>query len=78
MAETIADEWRKARKAHRCIWCGEQIVIGEKYRHWRGKFEGDVMSNDWHKECDDAATSIDLEEGFEPFAYRRGSQENKP
>jgi hypothetical protein len=77
MAETIADEWRKARKQHRCIWCGEPIAVGERYRHWRGKFEGDVMSNDWHKECDAAAESEDLEEGFEPYFYKRGTQEER-
>ena len=80
MAETISDEWRKARKPHRCIWCGEPIAIGETYRHWRGKFEGEVMSNDWHKECDDAASDgIDdgIDDGFEPHSYKRGSQEER-
>ena len=77
MAETISDEWRKARKPHRCIWCGEPIAIGETYRHWRGKWEGEVMSNDWHKECDDAAESEDLQDGFEPYFYKRGSQEER-
>ena len=77
MAETIADEWRKARKPHCCIWCGELIVKGERYRHWRGKFEGEIMSNDWHKECDDAAAPLDLTEGFEPYAWKRGSAEER-
>jgi hypothetical protein len=78
MAETISDEWRKARKPHRCIWCGEAIVIGETYRHWRGKWEGEVMSNDWHKECDAAAANSDAElEGFEPYSFARGSQEER-
>jgi hypothetical protein len=77
MAETISDEWRKARKPHRCIWCGEAIVIGERYRHWRGKFEGEVMSNDWHKECDDASDDIDVAEGFEPYSFKRGTSEER-
>lgn len=77
MAETIADEWRKARKPHVCIWCGEPIVVGESYRHWRGKFEGEVITNDWHKECDDAASTEDPEDGFEPYFYKRGSQEER-
>jgi len=78
MAETIADEWRKARKPHPCIWCGELIVVGERYRHWRGKWEGEVMSNDWHKECDDAAQATDAElDGFEPHQFKRGSQEER-
>lgn len=77
MAETISDEWRKARKPHRCIWCGEPIAIGERYRHWRGKFEGEVQTNDWHKECDDAADAEHLSEGFEVYAYARGSQDER-
>lgn len=77
MAETISDEWRKARKPHVCIWCGEEIAIGESYRHWRGKFEGEVMSNDWHKECDGAAENEHLDDGFEPYSFKRGSQEGR-
>lgn len=77
MAETIADEWRKARKAHLCIWCGQPIAVGETYRHWRGKFEGEVMSNDWHKECDDAADSESVQEGFEPYTFARGTGEER-
>ena len=80
MAETIADEWRKARKPHRCIWCGEDIVVGEHYRHWRGKFEGEVMSNDWHSDCDSAVikSDIDLTEGFEAHMFKRGSVDERP
>ena len=73
MAETISDEWRVARKPHVCIWCGQTIVIGERYRHWRGKWEGECLTNDWHKECDDAAARADLDEGFEPHSFKRGS-----
>ena len=77
VAETIADEWRKARKPHVCIWCGEPIAVGERYRHWRGKWEGDVITNDWHKECDDATDGLNHDDGFEPHAYKRGSQEER-
>jgi len=40
-----------ARKQHRCLWCGETIVVGEKYvmacvsdgnQHWRHRY---------HDEC---------------------------
>lgn len=77
MTVSIANEWRKARKAHRCIWCGEQIEPGERYFHWRGVFEGDIQSNNWHKECDEAVASEDLRDGFEPHAHKRGSQEER-
>ena len=77
MTTTIAHEWRKARKAHRCIWCGEQIESGERYYHWRGIFEGDPQSNDWHKECNAATEAWDLRDGFEPYYHKRGSQEER-
>lgn len=75
MTTLIADEWPVARKEHRCIWCGEPIVIGEKYRRTRLIWEGDPITNKWHKECDDAADAVDLEEGFEPHTFKRGTAE---
>lgn len=77
MTITIAHEWRKARTEHRCIWCGEKIESGEYYFHWRGIFEGNISSNDWHKECNAAADSVDLHDGFEPHFHKRGSQEER-
>jgi hypothetical protein len=75
MTTLIADEWPVARKEHQCIWCGEPIVIGEKYRRCRLIWEGDPITNKWHKECDDAAANVDLEEGFDPYAFKRGTDE---
>lgn len=48
----IAKDTRKARKQHRCVWCGGFIVIGERYTHERCVFDGDPQSNAWHLECE--------------------------
>jgi hypothetical protein len=77
MTTTLADEWPVARKEHVCIWCGETIAKGERYRRWRGVWEGEAITNKWHKECDAAVDDATLGEGFEPHAYKRGSPEEK-
>jgi hypothetical protein len=46
----------KARKPHRCIWCGEQIDQGETYVLKKGVYEGyQMQTTKWHAECDTAA-----------------------
>jgi hypothetical protein len=68
---TIANETRKARKQHRCIWCGEPILPGETYAYVRGVFEGDPQSNHYHQECDKACDAWAAAEGgsceFSPY-----------
>lgn len=44
-----------ARKAHRCIWCGEGIAIGSRYIRERSIFDGEPQSHKWHLECLGAA-----------------------
>jgi len=78
---TIAEETRKARKAHRCIWCGQQILPGETYRYVRGVFEGDPQSNHYHQECDNACSLWAAEEGgdgeFAPYENERPKPEDQ-
>lgn len=71
---------RKARKKHRCIWCGEDIEIGETYSYWAGIFEGQFQSNHMHLECDKISSSKENEycqDGFEAYQYKRGSLEER-
>lgn len=51
----------KARKLHRCVWCYEMIEPGEKYMRQVGTFDGDLQSNAYHLECDQAAVAFDRE-----------------
>lgn len=74
--QLISSEVRKARKPHKCIWCGEQIAIGTKYRHERSTWEGDFHAQDWHPECDEAFTaelreSHEHELEFSPYENER-------
>ena len=69
----IADETRKARKAHLCIWCGQQIKAGEAYRRQRLVFQGDIQSNSWHPECFDSVDWQEYEDGFSPYEGERPS-----
>jgi len=50
--DTLSDETRKARKQHRCNWCGNIIQKGEKYRHSVYVDGGDMWSFKAHLKCD--------------------------
>jgi hypothetical protein len=61
--EIITTEKRKARKRHRCTWCGEWIGIGETYTHERVRVDGDMGVNKLHAECDEALSELAAYEG---------------
>jgi hypothetical protein len=42
---------KKARKCHKCIWCGQTIFAGDPYTYERSIFEGEPQSHHWHPEC---------------------------
>jgi len=67
----------KARKIHKCVWCGEPILIGEQHHKWVGIFEGDFNNWRMHDECWDAADRERSEDyhsdgSFEPHEHKRG------
>ena len=43
-------EPRKAKKPHKCTWCGQQIPIGEVYRRWRS-VDNSFFVSKMHEEC---------------------------
>ena len=49
----LSEATRIARKQHRCIWCGEAIAPGEKYRDERSVYDGELQRHRWHPECDE-------------------------
>lgn len=70
----ISESTPKARKPHRCIWCGESIPVGETYRRERSVYDGEPQNHKWHLECNAAACKqyFDLgEEEFEAFDNER-------
>ena len=44
-------ERRKARKKHRCTYCGEAILAGEEYVYQSGVYDGAWYTNKMHPEC---------------------------
>ena len=42
---------RLARKAHRCIWCGQAIEAGSTYKDERSVGDGRIQRHRWHPEC---------------------------
>jgi len=76
---TIRSHPRRARKAHSCIWCAEQIPVGETYHEDVGKFYGELQQNRYHPECYKAATTYwcEGEEDFSPGEFKRGTLEER-
>ena len=71
--EHIRDVVRKAKKPHRCVWCGEEIRPGEKYHDRAYRFDGYFQSDKMHPECLDACgKSDDIGDGFEAYQQFRG------
>ena len=61
-----------ARKAHRCMSCGEPVNPGEKYVRWRCYDSGDAGTVKMHPECH-AMHCADAEGPWEftPFSHER-------
>lgn len=75
-------EVKAARKAHRCIWCGQAINAGDPYTYERSIFEGQPQSHHWHPECLGAMREEMAGEGgegyeFNPWYMTRGSVEER-
>jgi hypothetical protein len=60
---------RMARKAHRCIWCGQLIPIGQKYLSESSVFDGNMQNHHWHLECIKDSDEFFKENGpeFDPY-----------
>lgn len=66
-----------ARKPHRCIWCGEMIESGEKYRREKGVYEGEVQNQAWHMECVEDRYSAMLDSYDNEFIPYSGERPRK-
>lgn len=72
----LADSWPIARKPHRCIWCGQQIEAGEKYRRERSVYNGEMQNHAWHPECDEAAAE-EFSHGEQEFIPHQNERPEK-
>lgn len=79
MSYTLLSETRPiARKEHRCIWCGQAILKGEKYVAERSVFDGEMQNHHWHPEClTDARATEDCEWEFMPYSNERPEDTEK-
>ena len=72
---------RTAKKAHRCIWCGETILPGVRYSDERSIYDGNIQRHRWHLECERAADihfRVEGEEEFDPYENDRPHPLPKP
>jgi hypothetical protein len=65
----VGYEERKARKKHRCLWCGEDIEPGQKYARWCSIDGRDACTCKMHPEC--AKVSSGQDEIY-PYEHKRG------
>jgi len=69
----------KARKTHKCMFCGGNIEIGEKYKRDTCVFDGVLY--DWvtHNECAKVASELemydDCDDGVDEDAFRENINE---
>jgi len=78
--QVISTTLPTAKKEHKCIWCGESILINELHAKDVGVYECDFQSNRYHIECYNASHTYFKESGencFEPYDNKRGSTEEK-
>ncbi|MBQ7673238.1 MAG: hypothetical protein IJT36_01740 [Alphaproteobacteria bacterium] len=50
--EFFNSETRKAIKPHKCTLCGKDIVPGERYTYYAGKWCGEFQQQYLHKTCE--------------------------
>ena len=62
----LSENHPKARKEHQCIWCGQMILKGEKYRRETSIYDGNFQNHKWHLECD-AAAKVEFRNGEDEF-----------
>ena len=48
---TFDPQCLKARKAYKCLWCGEPINKGDKHYRLDWIYDGEFNNGRWHLEC---------------------------
>ncbi|MBU1767862.1 MAG: hypothetical protein KJ648_07160 [Candidatus Omnitrophica bacterium] len=79
---SIGYQHRRAKKEHRCSWCDEKILVGERYARWLWKDGGDLGPVLMHFECEEGMTHLqrlerESEIEFQPGTFKRGTSEER-
>lgn len=51
MADFINESSHIARNEHRCLFCGDVIKVGERYKAWTFAYGGKVTTDKYHENC---------------------------
>ena len=77
--ELIESSIKKARKSHRCDYCGEIIEKGEEYDYQKNIFDGTFYEWHTHLACSHVASAIwdyvDPDDGMSDQDFMDGCQE---
>ena len=79
MYEDLGTTIRKARKTHKCDWCGAVIEKGEQYEYQKFVFDGEMYDWKAHLACSLVASAIwdyvEPYEGMTDDEFADGCQE---
>ena len=71
----LRENARKASKVHRCVWCGQDIYVGESYVHIDAVIDEGFDHQRWHHECLEGAREEFVGDEFSPYENERPSSE---
>ena len=66
MSEFGGGKHIKARKPHRCEWCGQAIAAGESCYNYRGMWQEEWQNWYMHPECEEVYSLNYDPDGFMP------------
>ena len=79
MYENLGMAVRKARKPHKCDWCGQVIEKGEQYEYQKFVYDGQMYDWKAHLACSRVASAIwdyvDPDEGMTDDEFADGCRE---
>jgi len=76
--DLISKTTPRARKDHRCIWCGGTIEKGHKYIRERSTYNGEFQNHAWHEVCFVSfCDSPEIEGEFDAYCMAKGGLEHR-
>jgi len=69
MPSVYTEEWKKAKKVHKCCECGLPIMPGETYQLFKGCYEGKWERYKTCRECNDLRHELESDGEMPPFGH---------